>query len=77
MCFLQRLRVLLQGAASHAAAASLSMSVSIQGLGPRFRLLVSLSNEGQDLATDLQVRPYHYASSTDGLLHHQQMASCM
>jgi hypothetical protein len=32
------------------------MSVSIQGLGPRFRLLISLANEGQDLATDLQVQ---------------------
>jgi hypothetical protein len=31
------------------------MNVSIQGLGPRFRLLLNLSNEGQDLATDLQV----------------------
>lgn len=43
----------LQGA--HAAAASLSLSVSIQGLGPRFRLLISLVNEGTELATDLQV----------------------
>jgi len=40
---------------THAAAANLSMSVSIQGLGPRFRLLISLSNEGEELATDLQV----------------------
>jgi hypothetical protein len=48
--------VVLQGAASHAAAANLSMNVSIQGLGPRFRLLLNFSNEGQDLATDLQVR---------------------
>jgi hypothetical protein len=40
---------------THAASANLSMSVSIQGLGPRFRLLISLANEGQDLATDLQV----------------------
>lgn len=31
------------------------MNVSIQGLGPRFRLLLNLSNEGQELATDLQV----------------------
>jgi hypothetical protein len=45
----------LQGAASHAAVANLSMNASIQGLGPRFRLLLNLSNEGQDLATDLQV----------------------
>jgi hypothetical protein len=37
------------------------MNVSIQGLGPRFRLLLNLSNEGQDLATDLQV------SSSKGL----------
>ncbi|KAF6257953.1 bardet-biedl syndrome 1 protein [Scenedesmus sp. NREL 46B-D3] len=44
-----------QGAASHAAAANLSMNVSIQGLGPRFRLLLNLSNESQDLATNLQV----------------------
>ncbi|WIA09492.1 hypothetical protein OEZ85_008892 [Tetradesmus obliquus] len=43
------------GAASHAAAANLSMNVSIQGLGPRFRLLLNLSNEGQELATDLRV----------------------
>jgi hypothetical protein len=49
------LLVVLQGAASHAAAANLSMNVSIQGLGPRFRLLLNLSNEGQELATDLQV----------------------
>jgi hypothetical protein len=45
--------VLLQG--THAAAANLSMSVSIQGLGPRFRLLISLSNEGEELVTQLQV----------------------
>lgn len=31
------------------------MSVSIQGLGPRFRLLISLTNEGDELATNLQV----------------------
>jgi hypothetical protein len=31
------------------------MSVSIQGLGPRFRLLINLVNEGEDLATNLQV----------------------
>lgn len=43
----------LQG--SHAAAASLSMTVSIQGLGPRFRLLINLANEGTELATNLQV----------------------
>mgnify|MGYP001807206159 CR=1 FL=1 len=41
---------------THAAAASLNMSVNIQGLGPRFRLLINLANEGQDLATNLQVR---------------------
>jgi hypothetical protein len=40
---------------THAAAASLNMSVNIQGLGPRFRLLINLANEGQDLATNLQV----------------------
>lgn len=43
----------LQGA--HAAAASLFLSVSIKGLGPRFRLLISLVNEGTELATGLQV----------------------
>lgn len=31
------------------------MSVSIQGLGPRFRLLINLANEGEELATNLQV----------------------
>jgi hypothetical protein len=31
------------------------MSVSIHGLGPRFRLLINLANEGEDLATNLQV----------------------
>jgi hypothetical protein len=49
------LLVVLQGAASHAAAANLSMNVSIQGLGPRFRLLLNLTNEGHELAIDLQV----------------------
>ncbi|KAF8073129.1 Bbs1 [Scenedesmus sp. PABB004] len=44
-----------QGAASHAAAAQLSMSAAVQGLGPRFRLVVSLTNEGAELATGLQV----------------------
>lgn len=48
-------KVLTDGQGTHAAAANLSMSVSIQGLGPRFRLLISLSNEGEELATDLQV----------------------
>lgn len=45
--------ICLQG--PQAAAANLSMDVSIQGLGPRFRLLINLSNEGQELAMDLQV----------------------
>jgi hypothetical protein len=31
------------------------MSVNIRGLGPRFRLLISLTNEGSELATNLQV----------------------
>lgn len=47
--------LLLQGSACRAATAELAMSVSIQGLGPRFRLLLNISNEGTQLATDLQV----------------------
>jgi hypothetical protein len=56
--------VFMQG--THAAAASLNMSVNIQGLGPRFRLLINLANEGQDLATNLQVCLYaqHVGNAT-------------
>lgn len=35
-----------QGAASHASSASLSMSAAVEGLGPRFRLLLTVINEG-------------------------------
>lgn len=49
------LMLYMQGSASQAAAANLSMSVTIQGLGPRFRLLLNLSNEGSALVNDLQV----------------------
>ena len=35
-----------QGAASHASGASLSMAARVEGLGPRFRLLLSVTNEG-------------------------------
>jgi hypothetical protein len=31
------------------------MDVTIQGLGPHFRLLIHLANEGQELVTSLQV----------------------
>jgi hypothetical protein len=55
----------LQGA--HAAAASLSLSVSIQGLGPRFRLLINLANEGTELATDLQVGGQEVQAGGHGL----------
>eukprot|EP00878_Enallax_costatus_P019435 GHUV01020506.1.p1 GENE.GHUV01020506.1~~GHUV01020506.1.p1 ORF type:complete len:152 (+),score=21.97 GHUV01020506.1:111-566(+) len=44
-----------KGSASQASTANLFMSVTIQGLGPRFRLLMNLSNEGQELVSDLQV----------------------
>lgn len=44
---------MLQG--THAAAANLALSVTVQGLGPRLRLLISLANEGQELVTGLQV----------------------
>jgi len=54
--FLLLLLLLLQGVMSHAVALQLSMSVQVQGLGPRFRLLINLSNQGQTLATHLQVR---------------------
>jgi hypothetical protein len=50
------LLLLLQGPVSHAVALQLSMSVQVQGLGPRFRLLINLTNQGQTLVSHLQVR---------------------
>lgn len=44
-----------QGAASHAVGASLSLSAAVEGLGPRFRLLVSITNEGAEAMGGLVV----------------------
>ncbi len=44
-----------QGAAARAVGAPLSLSASILGLGPRFRLLLAITNEGDGIATQLQM----------------------
>ncbi|KAI8473621.1 MAG: ciliary BBSome complex subunit 1-domain-containing protein [Monoraphidium minutum] len=44
-----------QGSSSHASACSLSMSASVHGLGPRFRLVLAVTNEGRAAVGGLAV----------------------
>jgi hypothetical protein len=53
-----------QGAACHGGGAGLSLTAAVEGLGPRFRLVLGLSNEGRaavgGLAVVLKYDPQAY-----------------